>query len=100
MSKEKDVSRFTSPDVNPAAPPGQKKGAHPSASPHTQASLSSPTAATVDANWRGFGTAYFTPTKLGYSVKRRNMAGVTFGSRRYGTMPRSGSASAIAAWYA
>ncbi len=94
------MSRLTSPEVKPAAPPGQKKGAHPSASPHTHASLSSPTAATVEANWSGFGTAYFTPTKLGYSVSRRSMTGVTFGSRRYGTIPSSGSLSAIAAWYA
>jgi len=34
------------------------------------------------------------------SLRRRSIAGVTFGSRRYGTMPSAGSASAMDAWYA
>ena len=97
MAKLAPVVTFTSPEVNPTAPPTQKNGAHPSARPQTHVTASSPTAAAIAAKCSGLGTANFTPTKFGYSVRRRSIGAVTFGSRRYGTIPSPGRAFAIAA---
>jgi hypothetical protein len=73
---------LTSPEVKPTAPPGQKNGVQPSASPQTQARRCAPTAPTVAANCIGFGTAYFTPTTFGAAAARREReAAVTPGSR-------------------